>query len=167
MTPRGKPGRTAKALTPSLQGLGARLRAALNARHKSKLYAAASDLGVSQSAVSRWQNGGRISLQNLILICEYLDVSADWLLLNRGSVYAHRTSSLRELKPTREDQMTEERLALSELLKKARDGDCLRRLAESVLQLLIQIDVEARSAPNATRGSRPRCAESDAEKVGR
>jgi transposase-like protein len=38
--------------------------------------------------------------------------------------------------------MTEERLALSELLEKAGDGDFLRAVAEAVLQLLMEADVE-------------------------
>ena len=38
--------------------------------------------------------------------------------------------------------MTEERLALSELLEKAGDGDFLRTVAEAVLQLLMEADVE-------------------------
>ena len=38
--------------------------------------------------------------------------------------------------------MTEERLALSELLEKAGDGDFLRSVAEAVLQLLMEADVE-------------------------
>jgi hypothetical protein len=38
--------------------------------------------------------------------------------------------------------MTEERLALVELLEKAGDGDFLRSVAEAVLQLLMQTDVE-------------------------
>ena len=38
--------------------------------------------------------------------------------------------------------MTEERLALSELLEKAGDGDFLRTVAEAVLQLLMETDVE-------------------------
>src|SRR6478609_7403678 len=38
--------------------------------------------------------------------------------------------------------MTEERLALSELLQKAGDGDFLRAVAEAVLQLLMESDVE-------------------------
>ena len=38
--------------------------------------------------------------------------------------------------------MTEERVALSELLEKAGDGDFLRALAEAVLQLLMEADVE-------------------------
>jgi len=38
--------------------------------------------------------------------------------------------------------MTEERLALSELLEKAGDGDFLRAVADAVLQLLMEADVE-------------------------
>ena len=38
--------------------------------------------------------------------------------------------------------MAEERLALSELLEKASDGDFLRRVAEAVLQLLMEVDVD-------------------------
>ena len=38
--------------------------------------------------------------------------------------------------------MTEERLPLNELLQKAGDGDFLRAEAESVLQLLMEADVE-------------------------
>jgi transposase-like protein len=38
--------------------------------------------------------------------------------------------------------MTEERLMLAELLEKAGDGDFLRAVAEAVLQLLMESDVE-------------------------
>ena len=38
--------------------------------------------------------------------------------------------------------MTEERLPLAELLAKAGDGDFLRSVAEAVLQLLMEVDVE-------------------------
>src|SRR4051812_4068331 len=42
----------------------------------------------------------------------------------------------------RGDPMTKERLPLSELLQKAGDGDFLRSVAEAVLQLLMEADVE-------------------------
>src|SRR5882762_8048956 len=42
----------------------------------------------------------------------------------------------------REDPMTEERLVLAELLEKAGEGDFLRAVAEAVLQLLMESDVE-------------------------
>ena len=38
--------------------------------------------------------------------------------------------------------MTEDRLPLAELLQKAGDGDFLRSVAEAVLQLLMEADVE-------------------------
>jgi len=38
--------------------------------------------------------------------------------------------------------MTEERVMLAELLEKAGDGDFLRAVAEAVLQLLMESDVE-------------------------
>ena len=42
----------------------------------------------------------------------------------------------------KEDPMGEERLALAELLEKASEGDFLRSVAEAVLQLLMEADVE-------------------------
>jgi putative transposase len=41
-----------------------------------------------------------------------------------------------------EDPMTEDRLPLAELLAKAADGDFLRSVAEAVVQLLMETDVE-------------------------
>ena len=42
--------------------------------------------------------------------------------------------------------MTADRLALAELMEKAGDSDFLRAVAEAVLQLLMETDVEGRSA---------------------
>jgi putative transposase len=52
--------------------------------------------------------------------------------------------------------MTEERLALSELLEKAGDGDFLRTVAEAVLQQLIETDVDGLigAGPNERSGER-------------
>jgi putative transposase len=50
---------------------------------------------------------------------------------------------LRSFTRTPEDPMTEERLPLAELLAKAGDGDFLRSVAEAVVQLLMETDVEA------------------------
>src|SRR5256885_13928042 len=41
-----------------------------------------------------------------------------------------------------EDPMTEDRMALVELLQKSGDGDFLRAVAEAVLQILMEADVE-------------------------
>ena len=39
-----------------------------------------------------------------------------------------------------EDPMTDERMALAELLQKSGDGDFLRTVAEAVLQILMEAD---------------------------
>jgi putative transposase len=48
--------------------------------------------------------------------------------------------------------MTEDRLPLNELLQKAGDGDFLRAVAESVLQLLMEADVEGLIGAGGTNG---------------
>src|SRR5712672_360455 len=52
------------------------------------------------------------------------------------------TVDLRDPPATTEDPMTEERMALVELLQKSGDGDFLRAVAEAVLQILMEADVE-------------------------
>jgi transposase-like protein len=44
--------------------------------------------------------------------------------------------------PTEDTTMTDDRLPLTELLQKSGEGDFLRTVAESVLQLLMEADVE-------------------------
>ena len=51
--------------------------------------------------------------------------------------------------------MTEDRLPLAELLQKAGDGDFLRAVAEAVLQILMESDVEGLIGA----GRHERCAE--------
>ena len=52
--------------------------------------------------------------------------------------------------------MTEDRLPLNELLQKAGDGDFLRAVAESVLQFLMEADVEGFAEPaDETAGLKP------------
>jgi hypothetical protein len=54
--------------------------------------------------------------------------------------------------------MTDERLPLAELLQKAGDGDFLRSVAEAVLQLLMEADVEGvigAARHERTRSARP------------
>jgi putative transposase len=52
------------------------------------------------------------------------------------------TVDLRSPPASTEDPMTDERMALIELLQKSEDGDFLRSVAEAVLQLLMETDVE-------------------------
>ena len=49
--------------------------------------------------------------------------------------------------------MTEERLVLADLLEKAGDGDFLRAVAEAVLQLLMESDVEGMIGVSASMPS--------------
>src|SRR4051812_31094420 len=70
---------------------GLRLRQALRSRRIRKLHALAVEIGVDQSAISRWSKGLAISLPNAMALCKALDVSLDWLLMGRGAMYAHRT----------------------------------------------------------------------------
>src|SRR5215469_3725185 len=52
--------------------------------------------------------------------------------------------------------MTEERLVLAELREKAGEGDFLRAVAEAVLQLLMETDVEGLSPPTGQASPRDR-----------
>lgn len=72
------------------QERGGRIRTAMNKRGWSKTHALAAKLKVSVAAVSRWQNGGHISLYYARVFAEALDVSLDWLLLGRGSIDWHK-----------------------------------------------------------------------------
>lgn len=72
---------------------GRRIRKAMGQRRINKHCALAAAMGVSESAVSRWCQGGPMTLTNVIALCQYLDVSADWLLLGRGDMEQHRQSA--------------------------------------------------------------------------
>jgi len=63
---------------------------ALRLRQVGKLYALAVEIGVDESAISRWKKGRSISLENAAQVCRALDISLDWLVMGRGSIDAHR-----------------------------------------------------------------------------
>jgi transcriptional regulator with XRE-family HTH domain len=69
---------------------GKRLQQALRRRRIRKLHALAAEIGVDQSAISRWRNGLPISLANAVVLCRALDISLDWLITGRGAMEAHR-----------------------------------------------------------------------------
>jgi transcriptional regulator with XRE-family HTH domain len=69
---------------------GVRLQQALRQRGIRKLHALAVEIGVDQSAISRWRKGLPISLANAVSLCRALDISIDWLLTGRGTMEAHR-----------------------------------------------------------------------------
>lgn len=68
-----------------------RLDHALKLRRVRKLHALAVELGVDESAVSRWRRSRAISLSNAVNLCCALDISLDWLLTGRGHILAHRS----------------------------------------------------------------------------
>ena len=54
------------------------------ARRIPKISVLAVALGVSESAVSRWRANGPMTLENVMSVCTYLDISADWFLFGNG-----------------------------------------------------------------------------------
>ena len=75
-------------------GRGQRLEEALSIRKIGKMYVLAIELGVSESTISRWKQGAPIATENLIKLCQFLDISADWLLLERGNIDQHVSLSV-------------------------------------------------------------------------
>ncbi len=69
---------------------GVRLQQALRRRGVRKLYALAVEIGIDQSAISRWRKGLPISLRNAVALCRALDISLDWLMTGRGMIEGHR-----------------------------------------------------------------------------
>lgn len=65
---------------------GQRLDSALRAQGQPKLASVATEIGVDESAISRWKQGRSISLENAIRLCTALDLSMDWLFLGRGQM---------------------------------------------------------------------------------
>ncbi len=47
--------------------------------------ALAAELGVSTAAISKWKQGHTISLENACKLARSLDVSLDWLAMDRNS----------------------------------------------------------------------------------
>ena len=76
-----------------MHGWTERLDHALKLRRVYKLHALAFELGVDESAVSRWRRSRSISLDNAVNLCRVLDVSLDWLVTGRGHILAHRNDA--------------------------------------------------------------------------
>lgn len=70
---------------------GERLQTAMAARGIRKQIVLASELGVNESAISRWQQGAGLSLDHAVKLCETLDISLDWLILGRGEMDQHHS----------------------------------------------------------------------------
>jgi len=74
---------------------GERLREAIRQRGMGKLSVVACAVGVTESAVSRWRNGGMMTVRNVAVVCQALDISADWLVLGRGDMDMHLSGAPR------------------------------------------------------------------------
>jgi transcriptional regulator with XRE-family HTH domain len=72
---------------------GERIQQALEARSIKKQHALAHQLGVHESAITRWKDGKSISLDNAASLCVALDVSLDWIILGRGTMDSHKLES--------------------------------------------------------------------------
>ena len=72
---------------------GHRLRQALRRRRVGKLYVLALEIGVNESALTRWKKGDAISTANAVRLCQVLDISLDWLLLGRGTMDLHKPTT--------------------------------------------------------------------------
>ena len=70
-------------------GRGRRLEEALRIRRIDKMYVLAIEIGVNESAISRWRRGAPITTDNAVKLCQTLDISADWFLLARGNIDQH------------------------------------------------------------------------------
>ena len=78
-----------------------RIHYALHYAQVRKLSALALEIGVDESAISRWKKTGNISINNASSLCKILDISLDWVILGRGDIQQHKqfivTESEREM----------------------------------------------------------------------
>ena len=106
-----------------IQSYGKRLHEAIRARGIRKVYTLATELGVSESAVSRWLKSEPITLENFAKLCLVLDINADWLLFERGGMHIHSAA------------ISTERCPLQSILQVMRDDDVerLARFLEGII----------------------------------
>jgi len=74
---------------------GERIDQAIKVRGVKKMLNLALDLGVDESAISRWKKNGPISLKSAARLARALDVSLDWIVLGRGEMEHHKKLALR------------------------------------------------------------------------
>jgi transcriptional regulator with XRE-family HTH domain len=75
---------------------GERIRIAIQQRGVKKLTALAAEIGVTEGALTRWRQGGPMSLDNGIRFCQVLDVSLDWLAMGRAHPDHHRQQTFNQ-----------------------------------------------------------------------
>jgi transcriptional regulator with XRE-family HTH domain len=69
---------------------GERIRTAIQQRGVRKLTALAAEIGVTEGALTRWRQGGPMSLESGIRFCQVLDISLDWLAMGRAHYENHK-----------------------------------------------------------------------------
>jgi transcriptional regulator with XRE-family HTH domain len=75
---------------------GERIRTAIQQRGVRKLTALAAEIGVTEGALTRWRQGGPMSLENGIRFCQVLDISLDWLAMGRAHSDHHKERELNQ-----------------------------------------------------------------------
>ena len=103
-----------------MSGMGERLTFALEQRRVRKLYALAVEIGVDESALSRWKKDGAISLPSAARLSHALDVSLDWLILGRGHIDAHRSGSTHPFESLTTEEVKHLQFILEELTRLAK-----------------------------------------------
>ena len=103
-----------------MSGMGESLTFALEQRRVRKLYALAVEIGVDESALSRWKKDGAISLPSAARLSQALDVSLDWLILGRGHIDAHRSGSTHPFERLSSDEAKHLLFILEELTRLAK-----------------------------------------------
>ncbi len=103
-----------------MSGMGERLTFALEERGVRKLYALAVEIGVDESALSRWKKDGAISLPSAARLSQALDVSLDWLILGRGHMDAHRSGPTHPFESLTSDEADRLKVILEELTRLAK-----------------------------------------------
>jgi transcriptional regulator with XRE-family HTH domain len=103
-----------------MSGMGDRLTFALEQRGVRKLYALAVEIGVDESALSRWKKDGPISLPSAARLSQALDISLDWLILGRGHIDAHRPSPAHPFERLSSDEADRLQFILEELTRLAK-----------------------------------------------
>lgn len=103
-----------------MSGMGERLTFALEQRGVRKLYALAVEIGVDESALSRWKKDGAISLPSAARLSQALDISLDWLILGRGHIDAHRFGSTHPFDSLTSDEANRLQVILEELTRLAK-----------------------------------------------
>jgi transcriptional regulator with XRE-family HTH domain len=66
----------------------------LRRRRGLSLAALASRIGVSAQAVHKWENGGQVDSHRQVALARALEVSLDWILTGKGSIYDQQSSEI-------------------------------------------------------------------------